>query len=94
MTGLPTRRRCKQCGNEFRPARRYDQVFWRSECRRRWHSWRESRGTRAVELLIAWRGGRRPGSLTKLAALADEILHDYRQHEAERSQAGRGERQG
>jgi hypothetical protein len=89
--GLPFRRRCRQCGNEFRPARRYDQVFCRPECRRAWHSWRESRGARAVELLIAWRGGRRRGSLTKLAAFADELLHYHRKHQAEQQRAGRGE---
>jgi hypothetical protein len=88
--GLPARRRCRQCGNEFRPIRRYDQVFCRPECRRAWHSWRESRGARAVELLIAWRGARRRGSLTKLAAFADELLHDHREHEVERVGRTRG----
>jgi Protein of unknown function (DUF3631) len=67
-------RRCRHCGALFRPVRRPEQVFCCPECRRRWHSWRESRGARAVALLIAWRGDRRRGSLTKLAAFADELV--------------------
>jgi hypothetical protein len=94
MNPLGFARRCRQCGTVFRPRRRFDQVFCRPECRRAWHSWRESRGARAVALLIAWRGDRRRGSLTKLAAFADELLRDHREHQAERQRAGRGERPG
>jgi hypothetical protein len=91
MKTLPVPRRCRQCGTIFRPIRRYDQMFCRPECRRRWHSWREGRGSRAVELLIAWRRDRRRGSLTKLTAFADELVRDYGEHEAERQQhAGAG----
>jgi hypothetical protein len=92
MMTLPVRRRCRQCGNTFRPIRRYDQVFCRPECRRRWHSWREGRGARAVELLIQWRRDRRRGSLTKLAVFADDLVREHREHEAERQHAGRAER--
>jgi hypothetical protein len=84
-------RRCRQCGAVFRPHHRFDQVFCRSECRRRWHSWREARGARAVQLLISWRRDRRRGSLTNLTAFADELVQDYREHKAERQQhAGAG----
>jgi hypothetical protein len=90
MTGLPSRR-CRQCYAVFRPTRRPEQSFCCTECRRAWHSWRESRGARAVELLIRWRGDRRPGSFTKLAAFAGELLRDHREHEAERQRTGRAE---
>jgi hypothetical protein len=83
----PPRRRCRQCGNIFQPICRYDQVFCRPECRRSWHSWRESHGARAVELLISWRRDRRRGSLTNLAAFADELVSGYREHEAEQQHA-------
>lgn len=89
MTGLPVRRRCRQCGNSFL-AIRHDQVFCRQQCRRAWHSWREVRGAQAIELLIRWRGGRRRGSLSDLAAFADELLREYREREADR-QTGRRE---
>jgi hypothetical protein len=89
MSGLPVRRRCRECGNTFL-AIRHDQVFCKPACRRAWHSWRESRGARAVELLIKWRRGRRRGSLAELTAFADELLRDYRDREARKSTDGRG----
>jgi hypothetical protein len=85
-------RRCRQCGSVLRPVRRVDQVFCGRQCRRSWHSWRESRGARAVELLISWRRDRRRGSFANLAAFADELVRAYREHEAERQHAGCGER--
>ena len=81
---LPIRRRCRECGGNFL-AIRHDQVFCRPACRRAWHSWREARGSRAIELLIAWRRDRRRGSLATLTAFADELLRDYRDREAKRS---------
>lgn len=88
--GLPSRRRCRQCGNGFL-AIRHDQVFCRPTCRRAWHTWREGRGARAVELLIAWRGDRRRGSLAALSAFADELVRDHRDHDAGRHATGRRE---
>jgi hypothetical protein len=83
MSGLPVRRRCRECGKPFL-AIRQDQVFCKPGCRRAWHSWRESRGARAIELLIWWRRDRRRGSLTRLTAFADELVRDHRDHEARR----------
>lgn len=89
--GLRVRRRCRQCGKSFL-AIRHDQVFCAPRCRRAWHSWRESRGARAVELLVSWRRDRRRGSLANPAAFADELVRAYREHEAEQQHAGCGER--
>jgi hypothetical protein len=85
------RRNCRQCGIAFL-AIRHDQVFCRPACRRACHSWRESRGARAIELLIRWRRDRRRGSLTALTAFADALVRDSRESEAEGLHAGRGER--
>jgi hypothetical protein len=90
MSGLPVRRRCRECGKSFL-AVRHDQVFCMPVCRRAWHSWRESRGARAVELLIRWRRDRREGSLAELAAFADELVRDYREREADRGSVDRWE---
>jgi hypothetical protein len=90
VSGLPARRRCRECGNSFL-AIRHDQVFCKGACRRAWHSWRESRGARAVELLIKWRRDRREGSLAELTAFADELVRDYRDREADRGSANRRE---
>ncbi len=87
MNGLPSRRQCRECKAVFQPAR-LDQVFCKSACRRAWHAWREGRGARAIELLIRWRRDRRRGSLTALAAFADELVRDNRDHEAGRDAAG------
>jgi hypothetical protein len=87
---LPCRCRCRQCGNPFL-AIRHDQVFCKPACRRAWHSWRESRGARAIELLIRWRRDRRRGSLAALTAFADELLRDYRDREAGNRAPERGE---
>jgi hypothetical protein len=87
MTGLPCRRHCRECRKEFW-AIRHEQVFCKSACRRAWHSWRESRGGRAIELLVRWRRDRRRGSLAALTAFADELLRDYRDREARRSASG------
>jgi hypothetical protein len=89
MSGLPVRRRCRECGNTFL-AIRHDQVFCKPACRRAWHSWRKSLGARAVELLVKWRRDRRRGSLAELTAFADELLRDYRDREARKSADGRG----
>ena len=86
--GLPLRRRCRECGNSFL-AIRHDQVFCRPACRRAWHSWRESRGARAIELLIKWRRDRRRGGLAALSSFADELMRDHRDHEAGRGAAWR-----
>lgn len=94
MSAALPMRRCRQYGTAFRPIRRYDQVFYRPECRRVWLNWRESTGAGAVELPLSWRRDRRRGSFTKLAAFADELLRDHCEHEAERQRAGRGERPG
>jgi hypothetical protein len=90
MTGLPARRRCRECGKEFW-AIRHDQRFCRPACRRAWHSWREGRGAHAIELLIRWRRDRRRGSLAALTAFADELLRDYREREAGRDAVARQE---
>jgi hypothetical protein len=87
IEGLPAKRQCRECGGVFL-AIRHDQRFCQSLCRRAWHSWRESRGARAVELLIRWRHDRQPGSLGALAAFADELIRDHRDHDADRG-AGR-----
>jgi hypothetical protein len=89
--GLPSRRNCRQCGIAFL-AIRHDQVFCRPVCRRAWHSWRENRGARAIELLIRWRRDRRRGSITALAAFADELVRVNRDREADRDAAGRARR--
>ena len=86
--GLPLRRRCRECGNSFL-AIRHDQVFCQPACRRAWHSWRESRGARAIELLIKWRRDRRRGGLAALSSFADELMRDHRDHEAGRGAAWR-----
>jgi hypothetical protein len=91
MSGLPFRRRCRECGKDFM-AIRHEQVFCKPDCRRAWHSWRETRGVRAVELLVKSRRDRRRGSLAALTAFADELLRDYRDREARRSSDARGER--
>jgi hypothetical protein len=57
-------------------------VFCEAACRRAWHSWRESRSARAIELKR--RGERRPGSLAALTAFPDDLLRDYRECEARR----------
>jgi hypothetical protein len=89
MSGLPFRRRCRECGKEFW-AIRHEQVFCEPACRRAWHSWRESRGARAIELLIKWRRDRRRGSLAALTNFADELVREYRDREAHKSADGRG----
>jgi hypothetical protein len=89
--GLPSRRRCREFGTAFL-AIRHDQVFCKSACRRAWHSWRESLGARAVELLVKWRRDRRRGSLAALTAFADELVRDCRDREAGRNAADRRER--
>jgi hypothetical protein len=80
--GLPSRRRCRECGNTFL-AIRHHQRFCQSACRRAFWSWRESRGARAIDLLIRWRRDRRRGSFAALTAHADEVLRDYGDHEAD-----------
>ena len=79
--GLPAQRRCRQCGSAFL-AIAHTQSFCRQKCRRLWHSWREARGARAIELLIRWRGSRRRGDFTAMTAFADELLREYRAREA------------
>ena len=88
--GLPARRRCRECGNTFL-AIRHDQVFCNPACRRAWHTWREGRGARAVELLVRWRCGRQRGSLTALSGFADELVRDHRHREGRQDAASRGE---
>jgi hypothetical protein len=90
MSRLPVRRRCRQCGGTFL-AIRHDQVFCKPGCRRKWHAYRETQGTRAVELLIKWRRDRCRGSLAALTAFADELVRDQRDHEAARGSAGGAE---
>lgn len=89
MSELPVRRRCRQCGNPFL-AIRHDQAFCQQRCRRAWHSWRETRGAQAIELLIRWRRDRRRGSLGDLTAFADDLLREHRDREADRQAAGKG----
>ena len=89
--GLPARRQCRECGEPFQ-AIRHDQVFCRAACRRAWHSWRESRGAQAIELLIRWRRDRQCGSLAALTAFADDLLREYRDRDGDRHVAGGGER--
>jgi hypothetical protein len=91
IRGLPSRRRCRECGNPFL-AVRYDQVFCKPTCRRAWHAWREGRGARAIELLIRWRRDRRRGSLAALTAFADELVRDHRDREANRQNTQPGKR--
>jgi hypothetical protein len=91
MIGLPSRRRCRECANPFL-AIRHDQVFCKPRCRRAWHSWRESRGAQAIDLLIRWRRDRRRGSLAALTAFADELLREFRDRDADRLAAGGKER--
>ena len=81
------RRRCRQCGSPFLP-RRPEQIFCNKACKRAWHSWREARGARAIELLIRWRANRKVGSLSALARFADEVVADWRDHEAGRAMEG------
>jgi hypothetical protein len=81
MSQLPVRRRCGEYGSSFL-AVRWDRSFCGLACRRARHSWREGRGSRAIELLVKWRRERRPGSLTALAAFTDQLVRDHRDHEA------------
>ena len=79
-------RRCRKCRRSFVP-RRFDQDFPNRACRRAWHSWRESRGASAVELLVKWRRGRLPGSFAKLTAFADDLIREIRDREKVRAKA-------
>src|SRR5262249_33934051 len=69
---LPVRR-CRECNDPYR-VRRSDQVFCGEPCKRKHFRRLETRGARALPLLLRWRDRRKANAKESKAALS-ELCH-------------------
>lgn len=78
--------RYRECRCSFVP-KRFDQDLCDRARRRAWNSWREARGSSAIELLVKWGRRRLPGSLAKLTAFADDLISEIGGRDKARAKA-------
>lgn len=69
--------KCKECGTPFKPAK-VDHAFCSSACRTAWNKRRYERGGQVIDALLEWRRTRRPGGLSRVTRLIDQMLREDR----------------